>query len=120
MMESAEDRPLIRGGDITALDAILTAMFAELQGVDPLMCVICSQVFEDAAKSVEARANYINADKIDLLSALKKSKVSERSHWPNLAMFCRISGQLCQTRRALLRNFVGSDRLIPAFRWDML
>jgi hypothetical protein len=72
MMESAEDRSLIRGGDITALDAILTAMFARLQGVDPLIRVICSQVFEDAARSVEARVRYINADKIDLLSALNK------------------------------------------------
>lgn len=47
-------------------------MFARLQQMDPLARVICSQIFEDAAKAVEARSREKGADSIDLLSALEK------------------------------------------------
>jgi hypothetical protein len=54
------------------LDALLTALFARLQQVDPIGRVICSQIFEDAARAIEARSSEMGADRIDLLSALEK------------------------------------------------
>jgi len=71
MTESAKGHAISRAGEITALDALLTAMFARLQQMDPMARIICSQIFEDAAQAVEARSRVKGADPI-LISALEK------------------------------------------------
>ncbi|NGO51115.1 hypothetical protein [Allomesorhizobium camelthorni] len=71
MKGSQQDR-LNSSADVMAFDAIIIAMLARLQRLDPAVRVLLSQILEDAAKFVEARATEFSGNRRELLSALNK------------------------------------------------